>query len=115
MVIVGDDGGGGVVITRPAGHVGRYAALPQLGDDVELTTPAGWLVGPATSNAWDKGRIAAAFDGAFAYGPGVKMYIPKWPGVLSDRSVPLCSDRVSQFAAFFVDLVRIINIEQKRP
>ena len=93
--------------------------------------PRGWA--NEKERRWDRARIAAAMDGAAGWGqahgyrPDMVMTIPSWPDWMKTYSVtipqPNGTTRSVQlldpsewdnFAAFCADLVRALNVEQRR-
>jgi len=75
--------------------------------------PQGWI--DTEARAWDREKIRKALDGLEGL-PGERIInIPEWPEWMdANRDRFLDDDQKQNFAALCADLVRIINVEQKR-
>jgi xylan 1,4-beta-xylosidase len=86
------------------------------------TSKGGWWKDPKGPNyAWDREKIKNTFDGTPDYGQTWMVNIPVWPGHLGTpvegknfHDWLLKPTEYDAFANFCAELVRIINIEQKR-
>lgn len=108
----------------------RYHHADQMKD--AWTNVNGWVISPDNADyRWDRDKIALAMDTPFDGNPMLKINIANWPKFLAiegDRplSLPdvpeellvsvgrLRPEMIDAYAEFCADLVRIINLEQKR-
>lgn len=75
--------------------------------------PGSWI--DDENKIWDSKKIAAALDGLNLPGEEVLINIARWPDWMdTDGDRRLDDGRENDFAAFCAELVRIINIDQKR-
>jgi hypothetical protein len=90
----------------------RYHHMGVLQDSTQ--NASGWVITPnAATYRWDRNKIKQAMTGAYAFNPTVMLNIPGWTSYL-DRNGKLNPTQYAEFAKFCADLVRLVNIEQKR-
>ncbi len=90
----------------------RYHNMRMLRDST--LDASGWVITPNVATyRWDRNKINQAMTGAYRFNPTLMLNIPGWSSYL-DRNGKLDPDRYDEFAKFCADLVRIINVEQKR-
>jgi len=93
-------------------HAGvlRYHNWGMLQDSSE---PNGWL--DTAHHGWDRRKIALALAAPFSGDPARMINIPGFPAWMDANNDGLLdSDQFDAFARFCADLVRIVNVEQKR-
>jgi xylan 1,4-beta-xylosidase len=75
----------------------------------------GWLLEPdRPTYRWDAEKIRQALSGALPHGPAWMINVPVWPSALGDPKQPLAAERFDAFATLCADLVRILNVDQRR-
>jgi hypothetical protein len=90
----------------------RYHNMRMLQDSTR--DASGWVITPnAATYRWDRNKIQQAMTGAYTFNPTLMLNIPGWSSFL-DRNGKLDPTQYDEFAKFCADLVRIVNVEQKR-
>ncbi len=101
---------GNVAAMRP-GMI-RYHNMRMLRDST--LDASGWVITPnAATYRWDRNKINQAMTGAYPFNPTLMLNIPGWSSYL-DRNGKLDPTQYDEFAKFCAELVRIVNVEQKR-
>jgi xylan 1,4-beta-xylosidase len=79
------------------------------------TDAKGWVQDPGSSTyRWDATRINNAMSSSYGFGPTRMINIPGWPSYMANSNGTLKSGMYDDFATFCADLVRIVNVNQKR-
>jgi xylan 1,4-beta-xylosidase len=87
---------------------------PDIVEEASLRA-SGWLVGADTATpAWDRTKISRVMDGLRPTASEIMVTIGRWPSGLGIRSAPLPAAGRAAFAALCADLVRALNVEQRR-
>lgn len=72
----------------------------------------GWI--DTANKKWDREKIKRALNGLYPHNPVLLLNIPAWPEWMdADKDNFLDADQKDAYAAFCVDLVRIVNVDLK--
>jgi hypothetical protein len=75
----------------------------------------GWIIDPdKPTYRWDREKIAQVMANPLSHQPKLMMNLTDWPIVMENAQGQLKPEYYAAFAAFCADLVRAVNIEQKR-
>jgi hypothetical protein len=75
----------------------------------------GWMLDPRLATyRWDRNKIATVMANPLSYQPTLMMNIAEWPTYMELPGGKLKPEQYGAFAALAADLVRVVNVEQKR-
>jgi hypothetical protein len=91
----------------------RYHNYQMMND--ARTDEYGWMLDPDKSTyRWDRTKIATVMAAPLSYRPKLMINHGNWPSYMDDGKGQLKVDQYQAFAALSADLVRAVNVEQKR-
>jgi Glycosyl hydrolases family 39 len=91
----------------------RYHNYQMMNDS--RTDEYGWMLDPGKATyRWDRNKIATVMANPLSYQPTLMMNIAEWPTYMELPDGKLKPEQYGAFAALVADLVRLVNVEQKR-